>query len=247
MATTDVEQALADPELERTEWNLDPLVEGRGEHGVEEQLSRALELATSFGQRYPGKLAEIDAAGLAAAMRELERVYELVSRAGSYAHLRFSTDTSDPANGALLQRAQERGTAIETKLLFFELEWAALPDERAEELLADPALDFCRHHLETARRYRPHLLSEPEEQVMTEKSVTGRSAWTRLFSESTAAIRVALEDGETSLEVALSRLQSGDREQRRTTAEAVTAALEPGLRTRAFILNTLFHDKAVDD
>ena len=30
-------------------------------------------------------------------------------------------------------------------------------------------------------------------------------------------------------------------------AEAVSAALEPGLRTRAFIYNTLVHDKAVDD
>ena len=69
-------------------------------------------------------------------MHELGAIYELVGRAGSYAALRFATDTADPARGALLQRVQERGTAIETKLLFFELEWAALDDERAEELLA---------------------------------------------------------------------------------------------------------------
>ena len=34
---------------------------------------------------------------------------------------------------------------------------------------------------------------------------------------------------------------------RRTTAEAVTAALAPGLRTRAFLFNTLLADKATDD
>src|SRR5919202_6509267 len=220
MATTDVDQALADPELERTEWDLDPLVDGRGEEGVDDQLASAEAIAADFAERYSGRVGELDATGLAAAMRELEEVYELVSRAGSYAHLRFAADTSDPSHGALLQRAQERGTAIETNLLFLELEWAAVPDERAAELLADPALEFCRHYLATARRYRPHLLSEPEELVMTEKSVTGRSAWTRLFSESTAAIRVALDDGEAPLEVALSRLESSDRETRRTTAEA---------------------------
>src|SRR5919199_912589 len=215
----DVETALADPELEATAWDLDPLVDARGEDGMDAELAEAAELSDAFAKRYAGSVDELDASGLAAAMRDLERIYELVSRGGSYAHLRFSTDTSDPRNGALLQRAQERGTAIETRLLFFELEWAALPDERAAELLADEGLDFARHHLETARRYRPHLLSEPEEQVMTEKSVTGRSAWARLFSESTAAIRVDLDDGEVSLEVALSRLQSADREERRTTAE----------------------------
>ena len=40
---------------------------------------------------------------------------------------------------------------------------------------------------------------------------------------------------------------SPDRDVRRTTAEAVTTALAPGLRTRAYIFNTLLQDKAVDD
>jgi oligoendopeptidase F len=92
--------------------------------------------------------------------------------------LRFSVDTADPATGALLQRVQEQGTGIETALLFFELEWAALDDERAEALLAAEGLDFARHHLRTSRRYRPHLLSEPEEKILAEKQLTGRSAGT---------------------------------------------------------------------
>ena len=107
-------------------------------------------------------------------MQELAAIHDLVGRAGTYAALRFSTDTADPANGALLQLAQERGTAIETTLLFFELEWAALDEERAEELLAGEGLDFCRHHLRNVRRYREHLLSEPEEKILAEKSLTGR-------------------------------------------------------------------------
>ena len=47
----------------------------------------------------------------------------------------FTTDTADPARGALLQKVQERGTTLETQLLFFELEWAALEDDQAEALL----------------------------------------------------------------------------------------------------------------
>ncbi len=142
-------------------------------------------------------------------MRELAAIDELVGRAGTYAALRFSTDTADPANGALLQRVQERETAIETTLLFFELEWAALADERAEELLAGEGLDFCRHHLRNVRRYREHLLSEPEEKILTEKALTGASAWARLFEELTSAIevRVCRRDGDgVALDVALSRL-----------------------------------------
>src|SRR5207244_5605002 len=100
--------------------------------------------------------------------------------------------------------------------------------------------------LAAARRDRPHLLTEPEELVMTEKAVTGRSAWSRLFSELTSTITVDLRGG-VSLEEALSRLSSPDRDERRAAAESVTAALEPGLRTRALLFNTLLADKAVDE
>jgi len=239
-----------DPELQGTAWDLEPLVEGEGKEGVERRLTEALDHARTFAERYAGELGELDGAGLREAMEALGVIHELVGRAGYYAALRFSTDTADPATGALLQRVQEQETAIQTTLLFFELEWAALSDERAEELLASEGLDFCRHHLRNVRRYREHLLSEPEEKILAEKSLTGAGAWTRLFEELTSAIEVdvAADDGpKVALDVALSRLSSSDREVRRGTAEAVTAALAPGLRTRAFLFNTLLADKATDD
>jgi oligoendopeptidase F len=252
-STTPAAAKLEDPELAETAWDLEPLVEGEGEPGVERRLDDALARSQTFAERYAGKLGELDGAGLGEAMEELAVIYELVGRAGYYAALRFSTDTADPANGALLQSVQEQETAIQTTLLFFELEWAALSDERVEELLAGDGLDFCSHYLRNARRYREHLLSEPEEKILAEKALTGAGAWSRLFEELTSAIEVTLpgtgELGEEklALDVALSRLALPDREVRRTTAEAVTAALEPGLRTRAFLFNTLLADKATDD
>jgi len=236
-------------DVEEVAWDLDPLVGGDGPEGADRLLAEADERAARFADAHAGRIAELDGPGLAAAMAELEAIVDLLGRAGSYAMLRFAVDTADPANGALLARVQEKGTAVETKLVFFELEWAALDDARADELLAADGLETTRHHLRTLRRYRPHLLSEPEERLMTEKALTGRDAWTRLFSELTSAIRVELPDAEepAPLDVALSRLVSPDRELRRTTAEAVTTALEPGLRTRAYVFNTLLLDKTVDD
>jgi oligoendopeptidase F len=236
-------------DVQEVAWDLDPLVDGEGAEGAERLLAEADERAARFAETYAGRVGELDGAGLSAAMAELETIVDRLGRAGNYAMLRFAVDTADPANGALLARVQERGTAVETKLLFFELEWAAVDDERADELLRADGLQTTRHHLRTLRRHRPHLLSEPEERIMTEKALTGSDAWTRLFSELTSAIRVELPDAEegVALDVALSRLVSPDREVRRTTAEAVTAALEPGLRTRAYVFNTLLQDKAVDD
>jgi oligoendopeptidase F len=236
-------------DLQEVAWDLEPLVEGEGEAGADRMLADADERAAAFAERYAGRVKDLDGAELADAMHELAVVSELVGRAANYAHLRFSCDTNDPANGALVARMNERATAVETKLLFFELEWAALPDDRVEELLAADGLETSRHHLRTIRRYRPYLLSEPEEKVLTEKAVSGRDAWTRLFSEQTSALQVKVpdEDEPVKLDVALARLMSPDRDVRRATAEAVTAALEPGLRTRGYIYNTIAQDKATDD
>ncbi len=251
MASTAASEA-TDPDLDATAWELEPIVDGEGQDGVDSRLKDALARSQAFAARHAGQLAELDGAGLREAMGELAEIYELVGRAGLYAGLRFATDTAEPANGALLQRVQEQETTIQTTLLFFELEWAALAEERVEQLLAGDGLEFCAHHLRNVRRYREHLLSEPEEKILAEKSLTGASAWTRLFEELTSAIEVELPAADGSretlaLDVALSRLALPDRDVRRTTAEGVSAALAPGLRTRAYLFNTLLADKATDD
>ena len=200
--TTDTDLTAAD-----VAWDLEPLVDGNGEAGVDQLLDDADRVAASVAERR-GTVAQLDAAGLASVMRELASIAELAGRAASYASLRFAADTTDPGRGALLQHVEERATAIDTKVLFFELEWAALADDRAAELLADEQLTFCRHYLAAARRYRPHLLTEPEELVMTEKAVTGRGAWSPAVQRADVGDRrgCSTPTGRVSLEEALSRL-----------------------------------------
>ena len=185
---------LTDPELLETEWDLGPLVDGEERAGAERMLDEAKERSSKFAATYAGNVTQLDGAGLQTAMQELETINDLIGRAGSYASLRFATDTADPERGALLQLVQERATEIETLLLFFDLEWSAIDDERAAELLAAGELDHYRHHLASVRRYRPHLLSESEEKILAEKSISSRAAWGRLFGELVSAVRVGLDD-----------------------------------------------------
>jgi oligoendopeptidase F len=228
-------------------WDLSDVYTGPDDPALEADLEDARSSAAAFRERYAGRLTELEGAGLGEAVTELERIDGIVTRAKAYAYLHFSTNTADPARGALLQRVQEQEAALETELLFFRLEWTAIEDERAEELLADDSLEQYRHFLRALRRYRPYLLTEPEEKILTEKSLSGIAAWGRLYGELLTAVRVPLDGEETSLEEALSRLYSSDRDVRRRAAEAIAEGLAPGLRTRAYIFNTLLLDKATDD
>jgi len=227
-------------------WNLDPLVDGKGQEGVNQLLEQA-EALTGELEQWRGRIGELEVPELARAMSTLAEIQDRLGRAGSWVSLRFSVDTSDPARGAAMQKFQEQATELSTRLIFLELEWAEVPEERASVLVDSEDLAFCRYYLESARRYRPHLLTEPEEKILAEKDVTSSSAWSRLFDELSSAIVIELPEGPTSLEQGLSRLGSPDRDDRRIAADAITIALEPGLRTRAYVFNTLMADKTTDD
>jgi len=236
-------------------WHLDSLL---GNESVDDLLERADGIAGEI-EAYRGKVAGLDAGELATLMHLAGDFEDVLGRVGSYAGLRFAENTLDAARGALMAKFQERATTIATRLVFLELEWASAEDGHVEDVLADERLAFCAHHLHNLRRYREHLLSEPEERVLTETSVSGASAWVRLFNELTSAIELELpaaltgadpDDQETvtvGLEQGLSMLQHPDRSVRETAAAAVTAGLAPGLRTRAYVFNTLLLDKSVDD
>jgi len=240
-----------DPDLSAADvaWDLEPLLDGAP--SPLDLIAQAKELAQGL-DGYRGRVGTLEAAELAELMTTVARINELMGRAGNYGMLRFSENTLDPERGALMQQVQEQATEVGTLLVFVELEFAAADDGHATRVLADPALEFCRHHLELTRLNRPHLLTEPEEKVLIETSVTGASAWVRLFSELTSAIEVTLDDGQggtrtAPLEQGLSLLQHPDRAVRQAAAAAVTEGLAPGLRTRGYIYNTLLLDRSVED
>jgi oligoendopeptidase F len=170
----------------------------------------------------------------------------------SYTTLKHHADTADHEIAASMQHVEEQVTEIGTLIAFIDIEWAEIDDLRAEALMNHEALAFCRGHLEGMREYGPHQLSEAEERLDAERSLTGASAWARLYDELEADItcQLTMPGGVTNivpLEEALSLLASPDAAVRQAAHAAVTAGLEPGMRTRAFIYNTIMLDRYTTD
>ncbi len=233
-------------------WDLSDLYASLEDPRIEADLAEAERRAAAFEAGYRGRLAagELDGPALAAAVAELEQISELLTRVLSYAHLLFAGDTADPAHGAFLARCQERLTGIQRHLLFFDLEWAGLPEEAARPLLEAPEVGRYRHHLEQARRFAPYRLSEPEELILEEKANTGARAFVRLFDETLSAARFPVaRDGEVeelSEEEVLALLHDPDRAVRKAAAEGLTRGLAERARLLTFIFNTRVQDHAVD-
>ncbi|MBZ0280848.1 MAG: M3 family oligoendopeptidase [Anaerolineae bacterium] len=228
-------------------WDLSVFYTGVDDPAIQRDMDTVNAEVDQFAAQYKGRIAELDAEEMMDAIKALESIYDHSGRIGNFAHLMFSTDTADPRNGALVQKITEYGAQINQKILFFDLEWNNTDDAKAQALLNDPTLTEYRHMLEAERRYKPFQLSEIEEQLLVEKSVTGRSAWTRFFTQLTSAMRVEFDGEKLPMTPVLGKLHEPDREIRRKAAESITTALGDKSMELGYIFNVLAADKASDD
>jgi oligoendopeptidase F len=232
---------------ETVTWDLTDLYAAIDDPAIDRDLDLSDAEADALGETYRGRVAGLSAAELVEMLAAYETLLERAYKVGNFGHLSWSADTGVPAYGALLQKVTERGSRLSQKLVFMELELAAAPDDVAAAWLADPAVARYRHWLELVRRYRPHMLTEPEEKILAEKAVTGRSAWVRFFDEVHGAARYTFDGQEMTRDQVLTRLYSPDRDLRRRAQELVTGGLKEMSRTTTFIMNNILADKASDD
>lgn len=180
-------------------WDTTPLYASAEDPAIEKDLEEAKLRGAEFRERYAGKTASLAAGELFDALAVYERLQELILKPQLYAHLLFAADSEDDAVKRLSQRTAEFGNEMGRELLFFDLELMEIGEEEFAKLFtADPRLDSYRHFLESVRKFRPHTLSEREEQLLKLKDLTGSDAFNRLFDELTASFRYSFElDGET--------------------------------------------------
>ena len=220
-------------------WDLSDLYPAPDSPEVEADFARAEQRAKAFEAAYAGKLAGLTGDGLAAAIAEYEQIEEILGRLGSYAGLLFAGDSTDPDLGKFYQTVSERATAISTHLIFFTLELNRMEDV--------PPAGVYGPWLRDLRVFRPHQLSDEVEKLLHEKEVTGRSAWSRLFDETTAGMRISLRGEDLTVSATLNKLSDQDRSVREAAGKAVGAAFGERVKLFSLITNTLSKDKEIID
>jgi oligoendopeptidase F len=203
-----------------------------------------------FAERYEGKLAGLDAAGLLQCIQDYEAIDITAGRLMSYAGLRYYQMTTDAARAKFMADAQDRVTVATTPLVFFSLEINRIEDAAMEALLnADAGLNRYRPVIERMRAMRPHQLSDELEKFLHDQSTVGAAAWNRLFDETMAGLsfEVEGEDDALPLEATLNLLTDPARPRREAAAHALADVFDKNIRLFARVHNTLAKDKEITD
>jgi oligoendopeptidase F len=234
------------------EWDLSHLYPGMESEAFKADLARAAEECKAIAAAYRGKLADLAsgegaAQALGQAVRRYEAVEDLLGRLMSYAGLVYSGDTTDPTRAKFYGDTQERLTAASTDLLFFGLELNRIDDAVLDRATTQAPLARYRPWLEDLRKDKRFQLDDRIEQLFHEKSVTGRSAWNRLFDETIASLRFTVRGEELPIEPTLNKLQDPDETVRKDASDALARTFKANLRTFTLITNTLAKDKEISD
>ncbi|WP_183265090.1 M3 family oligoendopeptidase [Acidocella aromatica] len=229
------------------DWDLRDLYASPEDPRIAADLAATQARAEAFSARYAGQLAGLSGAELAEAVGEYEALQEAMGRLSSYAQLLFAADSSSPANGKFYQTISERVTNISTHTLFFSLELNRIEEAALTEKLRDPALARYAPWFRDLRVFLPHQLSDEVEKLLLEKDVTGHAAWSRLFDETIAAMRVTVKGEELTLSAALNKLSDSNRAVRQAAGKAVGEGMAKQEKLFSLITNTLAKDKEIDD
>src|SRR5262245_12695823 len=228
-------------------WDLSVFYQGIDDPAIQHDMDALTARVEAFASRYRGRIASLSGQELLDAVTEYESIQDSSGRLGSFISLTYNTDTNNPQYGALLQKLMEFGSQQRQKMLFFDLEWTKTDDAAAQKLLADPTLSKYHHVLEAERRWQPYLLTEPEEQLLIDKSVTGRGAWSRFFSQVNGALRYEYDGEQLTQSQILAKLYETDRDVRQKAAASVTQGLQSKAMELTYVFNTVVADKASDD
>ncbi|MFC0284234.1 M3 family oligoendopeptidase [Camelimonas abortus] len=233
-------------------WDLSALYPGMDSPEYRADFEAIEGRCAAFAGKWRGRVAELAAtpegqAQLDEAIGEYEAISDQLGRIMSYAGLIYFGDTSDPANAKFYGDAQERVTAASVHLLFFQLELNRLDDGLWRRLRDSAAMARWRPWLDDLRKEKPYQLSDDIERLFHEKSVTGVSAWNRLFDETIAALRFEVDGESLPIEPTLNLLQDADPGKRRSAAAAISSVFAANLRTFVLVTNTLAKDKEISD
>lgn len=233
------------------EWDLSDLYAAPDAPEVQRDLKAAAKEAARIKTAYQGRLADLakDGGKLAGAIKDYEKLSDLVGKLGSYSGLYYVLDQTDPVRAKFNGDVSEALTKLYTDLIFFELELNQIDDATMEGAVKHKDVKRYKPWLEDLRKEKPHQLDEKLERLFTEKSQTSRGAWNRLFDETMSALKFDVKGEKTplTLEPTLNFLSSPDEKKRKAASEALSKVFKANLPLFTLITNTLAKDKEISD
>ena len=228
-------------------WDLSDLYKGINDPQIEKDMEIYRKSAAKFAKTYKGRLKDLSASEFAKAIRDIEKRSLMAGRLGGFAYLNMVTQMKNGEAVAFYQNIEEKMTDYAKPTIFFSLEFNKLPEAKIKEWLKDKEVAKYKYWIKRLRKFKDYELSEPEEEILFEKSLTSGDAWVRLYEESSSRLEFTV-DGKKYNDAELSKLLlDKDADLRHKAGKEMNRVYLANSHLFTYIYNMVMKDKAIED
>ena len=228
-------------------WNLSEIYKDIKDPNIGKDIKEISKLSNEFSKKWKGRIKELSATDFVNCIEKYQAINESIYKIGTHSSLTFATNMEDPEISRYNSSISDQITEILSSLIFFTLELSKIDDKTIESWMKENSAQKWQPFITILRKRNPYLLDPLVEEILIEKSATGRAAWVRLFDETSAALRFPFRKDLLSEAEILNLLSDSDPENRKIAGKSLSEILDKNKRIFAMILNVISRDRYIED
>lgn len=229
-------------------WDLTDLYKSRQDPQIKLDLKKLAHEIKIFAATHKDKIILHHGKVLGTAIKDYEKICELMGKLQSYAFLQYSENMSDASYAALYQNISEQLNDLSSQTLFFTLEINHLSEQELRKKFSQStSLRYYSPWIRDTRMFKPYQLDEKLEQLFHERSITACDSWKRLFEETISDMRFSYDDKKLTNAEIFDLLSHPKADIRKKAAKSIGHTLGEHSKIFTTITNVLAKDKAIED
>jgi len=228
-------------------WDLTEIYTDIKDPKIKTDLKKIRDSSDKFVKKWKGRIKDLNPSDFLSCIETYQKICESLHKIGTHSSLIFATNMEDTEISRYNSSVSDEFTEIFSSLIFFTLELSKVNDVKIQNWMNDKNCSKWEPYLKVLRKRNPYLLDPLVEEMLIEKSATGRSAWVRLFDETSASLRFPFKDGELSEAEILNLLSDPDPNNRKLAGKSLSNILEKNKRVFSMILNVISRDRFIED
>jgi len=171
---------------EKILWNLGDIYKSSEE--VKKDAEKLLEESRKFHERYSNTDQIFhNPNSVKVSIEALSDLYDRFGKISEYVQLKFAENTISDEVKKLMSWFENVETEFQSNLVFFVIAISKMPDDVFDRIV--PSVEKYRHFIESSRRFKDHVFSEKEEQIIVHKNVTGSDAFIKFYTQLTSTYK----------------------------------------------------------
>ena len=233
----------------QTEWDLKRFYKSVDDPNIDKDIKNADKIFSSFEKKYKNSDFTKNENTLLKALTDYEKISELpISKPILYLSYSQTLNSKDEKVRAKLNLVSQAFSKIGNKVLFFDVKLSKIDKKLQKKFLDSKKLSKFKYLLKKTFESSKYVLSEPEEKIMSLKSLTSRGLWSDLTEKLLHKITINHDGKEIPISEAMAiSVESLSRKAREEVHKKCMSALEKISEVAEGELNAIVTDKKIND